>query len=223
MDLVVGLDSGTTATKAVAVAADATVSATCSAGYPLLQPKPGYAELDSVRLQEAAVEALAGVCSARREQRVTKWSGSASVGPCMGWCRWTGAVPPTGPLITWADSRAAEQSRSLALGSQGQLHKRTGTPIHPCPHFRSCCGGGSITRWFSPPPPSGAVSRRWCCPDCARTRTDRPLVCFRHRSQRHHRPPLGSAGAQLAGIHAEQLATVGADHSRSCRAARGGG
>jgi gluconokinase len=51
MDLVVGLDSGTTATKAVAVAADATVVATCSAGYPLLMPAPGHAELDPVRLQ----------------------------------------------------------------------------------------------------------------------------------------------------------------------------
>ena len=35
MDLVVGLDSGTLPTKAVAVAADATVVATYSAGYPL--------------------------------------------------------------------------------------------------------------------------------------------------------------------------------------------
>ena len=40
MDLVIGLDSGTTATKAVAVAADATVITTSSVGYPLLVPSP---------------------------------------------------------------------------------------------------------------------------------------------------------------------------------------
>ena len=130
MELVVGLDSGTTATKAVAVANDATVVATCSAGYPLLQPEPGYVELDPVRLQQAAVEALAGVAAQVRQQ------GHQVVGVCLS-AAMHGLVPldkagsPTGPLITWADSRAAEQSRSLALGSQGQLHKRTGTPIHP--------------------------------------------------------------------------------------------
>jgi gluconokinase len=130
MDLVVGLDSGTTATKAVAVAADATVVATYSAGYPLLQPEPGYAELDPVRLQQAAVEALAGIALQVHQQ------GHQVVGVCLSGAM-HGLVPldkagsPTGPLITWADSRAAEQSRSLALGSQGQLHRRTGTPIHP--------------------------------------------------------------------------------------------
>ncbi len=39
MDRIIGLDSGTTATKAVAVTAGATVVATCSASYPLLVPE----------------------------------------------------------------------------------------------------------------------------------------------------------------------------------------
>ena len=130
MDLVIGLDSGTTATKAVAVAADATVVATSSAGYPLLQPEPGYAELDSVRLQQAAVEALTGVANQVVDQ------GHQVVGICLS-AAMHGLVPmdkdgsPTGPLITWADSRAGEESRRLALGTEGRLHKRTGTPIHP--------------------------------------------------------------------------------------------
>jgi gluconokinase len=68
MDLVVGLDSGTTATKAVAVAADAGVIATSSVGYPLLVPEPGYAELDPVRLQAAAVQAVAEVVTQVRQQ-----------------------------------------------------------------------------------------------------------------------------------------------------------
>jgi gluconokinase len=130
MDLVVGLDSGTTATKAVAVAADAGVIATSSVGYPLLVPEPGYAELDPVRLQQAAVEALADVAMQVRQR------GDQVVGLCLsaamhGLAPLDGAGSPTGPLITWADSRAGEESRSLADGSRGELHKRTGTPVHP--------------------------------------------------------------------------------------------
>lgn len=75
MDLVVGLDSGTTATKAVAVGADATVIATSSIGYPLLVPEPGHAELDPLQLQTAAVEAVA---TQVRQQ------GHQVVGLCLG-------------------------------------------------------------------------------------------------------------------------------------------
>jgi gluconokinase len=130
MDLVIGLDSGTTATKAVAVAADATVITTSSVGYPLLVPEPGYAELDPVRLQAAAVQAVAEVATQVRQR------GDRVVGLCLsaamhGLAPLDGAGSPTGPLITWADSRAGEESRSIALGSRGELHKRTGTPVHP--------------------------------------------------------------------------------------------
>jgi gluconokinase len=130
MDLVVGLDSGTTATKAVAVAADATVIATSSVGYPLLVPHPGYAELDSVGLQKAAVEAVAEVATQVRQRgdRVVALCLSAAM---HGLAPLDDAGAPTGPLITWADSRAAQESRSLAESSHGQLHKRTGTPVHP--------------------------------------------------------------------------------------------
>jgi gluconokinase len=130
MDLVIGLDSGTTATKAVAVAADATVLATSSVGYPLLVPEPGYAELDPMRLQTAAVEAVAEVVTEIRHR------GDRVVGLCLsgamhGLAPLDGAGSPTGPLITWADSRAGEEARSIGLGSGRELHKRTGTPVHP--------------------------------------------------------------------------------------------
>jgi hypothetical protein len=57
VDVVVGLDSGTTATKAVTAGVDARVRDVVSVGYPLLVPGPGRAELDAGRLQQAAVEA----------------------------------------------------------------------------------------------------------------------------------------------------------------------
>ena len=96
MDLVVGLDSGTTATKAVAVAADATVIATSSVGYPLLVPHPGYAELDSVGLQKAAAEAVAEVATQVRQRgdRVVALCLSAAM---HGLAPLDDAGAPTGP------------------------------------------------------------------------------------------------------------------------------
>ncbi|MDP9428550.1 MAG: FGGY family carbohydrate kinase, partial [Actinomycetota bacterium] len=68
MDVVVGLDSGTTATKAVTAGADARVRDLVSVGYPLLVPGPGRAELDATRLQQAAVQALAAVAGLARDR-----------------------------------------------------------------------------------------------------------------------------------------------------------
>ena len=130
MDVVVGLDSGTTATKAVTAGADARVRDLVSVGYPLRVPAPGHAELDADRLCAAAVEALAGVAraAAARGDRVVALSLSAAM---------HGLVPlsadgaPRGPLLTWADQRGADAAAALvADGRAGPLHDRTGTPVH---------------------------------------------------------------------------------------------
>ncbi|MDK3257602.1 gluconokinase [Blastococcus capsensis] len=130
MDVVVGLDSGTTATKAVAAGADATVRDVVSVGYPLLVPAPGRAELDAGELVCAAVEALTAVVGRARERgdRVVAVALSAAM---------HGLVPmdddgrPLGPLVTWADDRAAQWAQALvADGRAPDLHARTGTPVH---------------------------------------------------------------------------------------------
>ena len=130
MDVVVGLDSGTTATKAVTAGADARVRDLVSVGYPLRVPAPGHAELDAERLCAAAIEALAAVsrAAAERGDRVVALSLSAAM---------HGLVPlsadgtPQGPLLTWADQRAADVAAALvADGRAGPLHDRTGTPVH---------------------------------------------------------------------------------------------
>ena len=131
MDVLVGLDSGTTATKAVTAGTDGRVRDVASAAYALRVPQPGRAELDARRLQEAAVEALAAVV-ARAAAR-----GDRVVGLCLS-AAMHGLVPlaqdgtPLGPLVTWADNRAAAQAAELvADGRAPGLHARTGTPVHP--------------------------------------------------------------------------------------------
>lgn len=131
MDVVVGLDSGTTATKAVTAGADARVRDVASVGYPLSVPQPGWAELDARRLQTAAVEALVAVVAMARER------GDTVVGICLS-AAMHGVVPmaddgrPLGPLVTWADDRAAAQAAALVADGRAKgLHARTGTPVHP--------------------------------------------------------------------------------------------
>ncbi|MGY1831344.1 gluconokinase [Geodermatophilus sp. SYSU D01180] len=131
MEVVVGLDSGTTATKAVTAGTDGRVRDLVSVGYPLSVPAPGRAELDAHRLADAAVGALAAVSRAARER------GDRVIGICLS-AAMHGLVPmdddgrPLGPVVTWADDRAAGFAEALrADGRAGGLHTRTGTPVHP--------------------------------------------------------------------------------------------
>src|SRR3982751_4073043 len=113
MDVVIGIDTGTTATKAVAAGLDGELRALASVHYPLSVPGSGRAELDADRLLDAAVEALVDVAGQCREQghRVVAVCLSAfphAVGPMD---RHGG---PPGPVVTWADGRAGAQSEELA-------------------------------------------------------------------------------------------------------------
>ena len=131
MDVLVGLDAGTTSTKAVTVGAEARVRDMASVGYPLLVPQRGWAELDARTLVDAAVSALVEVVAAARER------GDTVVGLSLS-AAMHGLVPmaedgtPLGPLATWADGRARAQATALvADGRATGLHARTGTPVHP--------------------------------------------------------------------------------------------
>ena len=130
MEVVVGLDSGTTATKAVTAGSDGRVRDVVSVGYSLVVPAPGHAELDPRDVVQAAVTALRDAAQAARVR------GDVVVGVTLS-AAMHGLVPldaggaATGPLVTWADGRAAEQARALrASGRARDLHARTGTPVH---------------------------------------------------------------------------------------------
>jgi gluconokinase len=130
MDVVIGIDSGTTATKGVSAGADGRVRDTVSVACPLQVPSPGRAELDAQALADAAVSALNDTVRAASER------GDRVIGVALS-AAMHGLVPlsadgaPRGPLITWADQRAAETAAALdADGRAGPLHDRTGTPVH---------------------------------------------------------------------------------------------
>src|SRR4051794_2874206 len=131
MDVVIGIDTGTTATKGVAAGLNGELRALASVHYPLSVPGSGRAELDPGALRDAAVKALRDVAAACRERgdRPIAVSLSAFL---------HALVPmdadgrPLGPLVTWADGRAGKQSEDIvAAGLARKLQARTGTPVHP--------------------------------------------------------------------------------------------
>ncbi|MEU4220780.1 gluconokinase [Actinoplanes sp. NPDC026623] len=131
MDVVIGIDTGTTATKAVAAGPSGQIRAMASVHYPLSVPGPGQAELDPGRLREAAIEALVAIAGQVRGQgdRVVAVGLSAFL---HGLVPMDAAGAPLGPLITWADNRASRLSeRIVESGRAKALQARTGTPVHP--------------------------------------------------------------------------------------------
>jgi gluconokinase len=131
MDVVIGIDTGTTATKGVAAGLDGDLRAMTSVHYSLSVPGSGRAELDPTRLREAAAEALVDVAKQCRERgdRVLAVSLSAFLHALV---PMDGDGRPLGPLITWADGRAGAQSEQIAAaGLAKKLQARTGTPVHP--------------------------------------------------------------------------------------------
>jgi gluconokinase len=127
-EVVVGLDVGTTATKAVAFGLSSSSRQVASREYPLRQPEPGWQVQDPEEVRSAVLATLAEVVS-------------ASGGPVLGICVSTamhGLIGlardgrPLTPLVTWADARSVPQARRLKQSGAGRsVYRTSGSPIHP--------------------------------------------------------------------------------------------
>jgi gluconokinase len=126
---VLGIDIGTTSTKAVLVGTDAVVRASGQAGYPLDAPRPGWAEQDAWAVLDAVVGAVREAVADRPADEVAGLAFSSAMHSLLGL---DGTREPVTPVITWADGRAAAQADRLRADPLGHaLHRRTGTPVHP--------------------------------------------------------------------------------------------
>ncbi|GAB3954590.1 hypothetical protein GCM10027614_61930 [Micromonospora vulcania] len=126
--VVIGVDIGTTSTKAVAYDTGGRQLASHSVGYPLNNPQPGYAEQDPQVILDAVLESVRTVVTELAEP-VAGLSFSSAMHSLIG-------LNPDGdpitPSVTWADSRSSRQAERLrAVPSGLALHRRTGTPVHP--------------------------------------------------------------------------------------------
>ena len=128
MTVVIGVDLGTTSTKAVAYDTAGEVRATASHGYPLDEPHPGWAEQDPELILAAVRDSVRDVV-AEVDGPVAGLSFSSAMHTLIGLGD-DGA--PLTPSLSWADSRAAAQAERLRAAPGGlALHRRTGTPVHP--------------------------------------------------------------------------------------------
>ncbi|AGZ43647.1 gluconokinase [Actinoplanes friuliensis] len=155
MDVVIGIDTGTTATKAIAAGPAGEVRAMTSVHYPLSVPGPGQAELDPDKLRDAAIEALVTVAkeSAAQGDRVIAIGLSAFL---HGLAPMDANGAPLGPLITWADNRASGQADEInAAGRAKGLQARTGTPVHPMSPL------AKLTWWNANDPAKVRDTPRW--------------------------------------------------------------
>src|SRR3954453_4311083 len=129
-DVVLGVDIGPTATKVVAFDDEGREHASAAAGYPLGEPHPGYAGHDPEAIRRAVAAAVAEV------------PGAAGDGPTVKGLCFSAAMHtllavdesgrPLTPSNTWGDTRAAAQAERLRAAPGGlELHRRTGTPLHP--------------------------------------------------------------------------------------------
>jgi gluconokinase len=154
-DVVVGVDIGTTSSKAVAFTVDAVAVGSGQAGYPLHTRHPGYAEQDAGQVREAALVATAGAVSqaVASGHRVVGLAFSAAMHSLIGL---DATGQPVTPVLTWADSRAEAQAARLRDGPDGlALHKRTGTPVHPMAPVVKL-------RWYAEQQPQvAAIVRHW--------------------------------------------------------------
>uniref|UniRef100_C5DAH9 Xylulose kinase n=1 Tax=Geobacillus sp. (strain WCH70) TaxID=471223 RepID=C5DAH9_GEOSW len=129
--IVIGVDIGTTSTKAVAFGEQGRVLASHAIDYPIVQPHPGWAEQDPEEIFSAVVQTVNAVMSKLNiaSNQVKAIGFSAAMHSLM-------ALDASGrPLtrcIIWADNRSVEQAERLLNEMNGlDIYKRTGTPIHP--------------------------------------------------------------------------------------------
>jgi gluconokinase len=127
-DLIVGVDIGTTSTKAVAYDGSGRAYASHAVGYPLHEPVAGYAEQNPDEILAAVLTTVHEV-AATVDAPVAGLSFSTAMHSLVGLDA-DGA--PLTPSVTWADSRASRQAERIRSSANGlALHRRTGTPVHP--------------------------------------------------------------------------------------------
>ncbi|MBD2020160.1 gluconate kinase [Leptolyngbya sp. FACHB-36] len=126
----IGIDIGTTSTKAVLFQEDGTTVAEVTHAYPLYTPTPDVAEQKPEEIWSAVVTAVRSLMD--RSQIEPAQILCLALGSAM---HSIIAVDAAGNLLTnsltWADNRSAEWAERLRRDPRGSnLYHRTGVPIH---------------------------------------------------------------------------------------------
>lgn len=130
MDYLIGVDLGTTATKAVLFRTNGEIIASSSQGYKLYRDASGMAEEAQDDIFEAVLVSIREVSFNINEgDKLLAVSFSSQMHSLIAFdANWQALTR----VITWADTRAVAYTEKLKATGQGfDIYKRTGTPIHP--------------------------------------------------------------------------------------------
>ena len=126
----IGVDIGTTSTKAVVFTKDGKITATAYKEYPIFSHTPIMAEQDPKEIFEAVIFSIRMAIqkSGINKQDIKLLSFSSAM---HGVIAMDNNGEPLTQCITWADQRAHKYAMALRGTAQGQgIYQRTGTPLH---------------------------------------------------------------------------------------------
>ena len=140
IDIVIGLDSSTTATKAIAWDCRGRAIAEGRAPVPLSTPRPGWFEQDAADWTGAAAKSLKQVT---RKISAARIAAVAISNQRESFAQFDARGKALRPGTLWLDERAHGQAKSLALeiGAE-ELHRISGKPSDVTPCIARC-------RWFA--------------------------------------------------------------------------
>ena len=132
MEYMIGVDLGTTSTKAVLFDDRNQVVASANKGYQLYRDIPDMAEEDLNEIFEALIDALSDVVRQANLSEGNKISAVSFSSAMHSLIAFDKNWQPLTRVITWADTRAVKYTEELKRTGLGQeIYQKTGTPIHP--------------------------------------------------------------------------------------------
>ncbi|MGX7418243.1 gluconokinase [Carnobacterium gallinarum] len=128
---VIGVDIGTTSTKAVVFNQKGEALNASYVLYPLIKDTPEMAEQDLTDLFEATIESIRKVIT-KSNLMANEILGVSFSSAMHSLILMDEGNRPLTRCITWADNRASQWAEELRQSEEGlAIYRRTGTPIHP--------------------------------------------------------------------------------------------
>lgn len=124
-----GIDIGTTSTKAVLFTDKGEVIQTENIGYPLYTPDISTAEQNPDEIFQAILQAITNIMKQHSQKQLLFISFSSAMHSVIAMDE---NDQPITPCITWADNRSEAWAHKIKTELNGlAIYQRTGTPIHP--------------------------------------------------------------------------------------------
>ena len=128
--LVLAVDQGTSATKALLIDGAGSVVGSASAPLTAAHPRPGWVEQSAEEIWQSVTRAIETCLRGHDPRRVVAVGVSSQRESCLLWERSSGQ--PLGPMLGWQDRRTAPAcTKLLAEGLGPAVRTTTGLPLDP--------------------------------------------------------------------------------------------